>query len=458
MRFLLLSSLLLLSTCAFGQASLSLSEAAKMTFATNHAIKAADYQLLTAKRERQAALGLYAPQFNLNSAWVYAQKDISIDANPLKNLLGALDVGSLLGLDWRYTIQKRSFGFIEADITMPIFMGGKIIAANRAATITEKLALTNQKFTQSNTFTELIDRYFALSLARNATQLRAKVVESLERHLDDVETLKQNGMATAADCLYVEYRLAEAEQRLSAARATEQLAHSALCATTGCDTIGILSTPIFYTTAIESLSHFKALAEDNNLQLEQVAAERELAKQNIAIHRAEFMPQIVAMGGGALTHQVTDLLPRWVVGVGLNFKLFDGLRREYNYSAAKSSYRRVVELESAAKQDISLLVTNLYNKTIVALEQVLAQQRLVDFAKEFLTITQCSFHEGVATSVAVIDATVALAVAQIEQLEAAYNFDTNLARLLEAAGIVDQYFRYSESYSKYILEYETEKK
>ena len=429
-----------------------------MAFASNHAIKAADYQLLAAKRSRQSTWGLYAPQINIHSAWLYTQKDISIDANPLKNLVGSFDIGSLLGLDWRYTIQKRSFGFIEADITMPIFMGGKIIAANRAATITEKLALTNQKSTQSATFAELVDRYFALALSRSATQLRVKVVESLERHLEDIQTLKQNGMATTADSLYVVYRLAEAEQKFSSARATERLAHSALCITTGCDSIGILSTQIFYTSAIESLEHFKQLAQSNNLQLEQVAAERELAKQNIAIHRADFMPQIVAMGGGALTHQVTDLLPRWAVGVGLNFKLFDGLRREYNYAVAKNSYKRVVELESMAKQDISLLVTNIYNKTIASLDQVLAQQRLVDFAKEFLTITRCSFQEGVATSVAVIDATLALAAAQIEQLEAAYNFDSNLARLLEVAGVIDQYFRYSESYSKHILGYETEKK
>ncbi|MBQ9138609.1 MAG: TolC family protein [Alistipes sp.] len=439
---------------AMAQQSLSLSEAAEMAFASNHAIKAAEYHALAAKRSKQATKGLFAPQINIRSAWVHAQRDIGVDFNPLKNLLGTLDIAPLLGLDWSYTIQSRNFGFIEADITVPIFTGGKIIAASRAATLAEQVAISESKAQKEATLTELISRYFGLSLAKSIVALREQVVEGMQRHLSDITALKQNGMATVADSLYIQYRLAKAEQQASEARATLQTAHSALCTTAGCDSIATLTTPIFYLATIEPLNHFIDTAEQLNPQLEQVAHQKELARQNIAIHRADFMPQIAAMGGGAFTRRVTDLLPRWAVGVGVNFKIFDGLRKEYQYFAAKSTYNRVEQLELEAKGDISLLVTSLYNQASAALERVFALQKSIDFAKEYLLLKQSAFYEGAATSTAVIDATIELAAAQIEQLQSAYSFDIALAQLLEAAGAGEQYFRYSDSYNKQPISYE----
>lgn len=128
MRFTALLILLTaLSNYAIAEQSLSLQRAVEMMNATNNRIKATEYQTLAAKRERQAAISLFSPQINIRSAWVHTQKDVAIDINPLKGALNSLDLGSLLNLDWRYTLQPRTFGFVGADITVPIFTGGKII-------------------------------------------------------------------------------------------------------------------------------------------------------------------------------------------------------------------------------------------------------------------------------------------------------------------------------------------
>jgi outer membrane protein TolC len=71
-----------------------------------------------------------------------------------------------------------------------------------------------------------------------------------------------------------------------------------------------------------------------------------------------------------------------------------------------------------------------------------------------LLLKQAAFTEGAATSTEVIDATIALAAAQIEQLECAYNFDLSLAKLLEAAGVSERFFQYSDSHTKAQLIYE----
>ena len=56
-------------------------------------------------------------------------------------------------------------------------------------------------------------------------------------------------------------------------------------------------------------------------------------------------------------------MPRWAGGRGgVNIKIFDGLNREYKYSAAKQTVRRVGELQNKAGKDISVLVEKLYNQ------------------------------------------------------------------------------------------------
>lgn len=51
-------------------------------------------------------------------------------------------------------------------------------------------------------------------------------------------------------------------------------------------------------------------------------------------------------------------MPRWAVGVGVNLKIFDGLNREYKYSAAKQTVKQVEVLEMKAGKDIAVLIEN----------------------------------------------------------------------------------------------------
>ncbi len=453
MRILLSLLSILFCPIAFGQ-QLSLKEAAELTYSNHPAIKATEYQQLAAKRSRQAALGLYSPQINIHSAWAHTQKDIAIDINPLKQLLGSLDIAPLLNLDWRYTIQNRTLGFVEADIAIPLFTGGKIIAANRAAKATESVAELQSEIKHNSIFTELVVRYFGYILAANVVNVRQLAADALERHCQDMESLFDNGMATNTELLYVKYRRNSTLQELRTAQAELKTAHSALSTTIGIDNISKLSTPIFTVDVIEDLDYFQQLAKENNPELKMADSQLSLANQNIAIHRADFFPEITAIAAGGLTHKVTNLLPRWAIGIGVNFKLFDGLRREHNYMAAKSTYNRVEELTKEADNNIRLLVESLYNQTISQLEATKSRASGVAFAKEYLLSQQMAYSENMATSTAIVDATLELAVAQISHLEAAYKFDISLAKLLEAAGESQRLFYYLDNITTHSVHYE----
>ena len=160
-----LTSLCLLFHCGtFAQDSrpLSLSDAIAIALHENHAIKAANQQIEAANDKRKAAIGLRAPQIELTSSFIHTATDLAIDANNLKapfneaanqiitqgvqngiisqstaTLLQQI-AGNATSFGWSYTLQNRNFGFINGQITMPLYLGGKINIASRVARIEQE--------------------------------------------------------------------------------------------------------------------------------------------------------------------------------------------------------------------------------------------------------------------------------------------------------------------------------
>ena len=445
-------------------ATLSLDDAIAVALADNPAMKAAEYEERAARQERRATIGLRMPQINVIGAYAYMAKDIGFDFNdmksPVQNFAGQV-LGSgmvppeyipsiqqllnpIMGADWFLKVQDRSLGFVGGQVTLPIWLGGKINAAGRAAKIQERTAVEQGNRTRNALISELVERYFGLSLAMQVVEVRQQVVEGVRKHLQDAVALEQNGMIAQSERLYVEFKLAEAERELANSQLQVQTISSALQNTLGSSRELTPVTSMFIVDRIEELTYFQAQAADHNPLLNQVSLKRDLAKEGVRVQRSDFFPQVVAMGGGSFyNYQVAGLVPRWAVGVGVNFKIFDGLNREYKYSAAKQTLQRVGELQSKADKDIAVLVEQLYNQLTNYRNQMTSIEASLTFAREYLRMKNAAFLEGMASSSDLIDAELNLAGVRAERLQAAFNYDKLLAQLLEAAGLSEDFASYA---------------
>ena len=135
-------------------------------------------------------------------------------------------------------------------------------------------------------------------------------------------------------------------------------------------------------------------------------------------------------------------MPRWAVGVGVNLKIFDGLNREYKYSAAKQTVKQVEVLEMKAGKDIAVLIEKLYNQMNNYANQMKSIDASLAFAEEYLKAKNAAFLEGMSSSSDLVDAELNLAKVRTERMQTAYNYDVVLAKLLEAAGISDEFISY----------------
>ena len=443
--------------------TLSLEEALEMTLSDNPAIRAAEFNRRAAQQERRATIGLRMPQIGITGSYAYLGKDIEIDLNnmktPVQNLAGQILQSGMIPSDyipsisqmlsgamaasWALPLQDRSLGFVGGDVTVPLWMGGKINAANRAARINEQTA-RSQGIQQRNALvSELVERYYGLALARQVVVVRQQVVDGVRKHLEDAAALEAQGMISRSEKLYVEFKMSEAERDLQNAQSQVETIAAALNSTIGQTDDYQPVTAMFILERIEPLDHFRTLAAERNPLLDQVDQKRRLAYEGVRAQRSSFLPQVVAMGGMSFyDYQVSKVLPRWAVGVGVNFKLFDGLNREYTYSAAKQTVRRVEALQDKAGNDISVLVEKLYNQMENYRTQMASIEASLAFAEEYLKTKNAAFLEGMSSSTDLIDAELNLAKVKTERIEAAYRYDVSLAQLLEAAGISDEFTAY----------------
>ena len=443
--------------------TLSLEEALEMTLSDNPAIRAAEFNRRAAQQERRAAIGLRMPQIGITGSYAYLGKDIEIDLNnmkaPVQNLAGQILQSGMIPSDyipsisqmlsgamaasWALPLQDRSLGFVGGDVTVPLWMGGKINAANRAARINEQTA-RSQGIQQRNALvSELVERYYGLALAQQVVVVRQQVVDGVRKHLEDAAALEAQGMISRSEKLYVEFKMSEAERDLQNAQSQVETIAAALNSTIGRTDDYLPVTAMFILERIEPLDHFRTLAAERNPLLDQVDQKRRLAYEGVRAQRSSFLPQVVAMGGMSFyDYQVSKVLPRWAVGVGVNFKLFDGLNREYKYSAAKQTVRRVEALQDKAGNDISVLVEKLYNQMENYRTQMASIEASLAFAEEYLKTKNAAFLEGMSSSTDLIDAELNLAKVKTERIEAAYRYDVSLAQLLEAAGISDEFTAY----------------
>lgn len=456
-------------TPAVAQQNMSFSKAMNVMFENNSMVKSEQYNVDMAYNELRATRGLALPKIDLIGGYTLMQSDIDMDLGGSKGVITeslkdainqgvtngiiSSDLASLLtqglspitSMDWRYTLQKRSFGVVGATLTLPIYMGGRINIANRAARIALSAASYSLDATKSILLTELVERYYGVVVARSACAVRQDVVDAIKRHLVDAEAMEEEGIVAHSVVVYAQYKLAEAERDLHDAINKVKVAEAALNTTVGVEQSINPIDRIFICNNIHNIDYYTDMAIALNPILCKLRHGKQLSEEGVKLARAAMLPEIAAMGAGAIySYQLSNMIPRWSIGVGVRIPLFDGLGKEYRYIASKSGVKSVKEEVENAQSNIILLVEKEYYNLENTMSNISATRRAIDFAESYYNSALEGFREGVVSSADLMDACTELAATKVEYLNAAYENTLTLARLLEASGLSDTFIQYVE--------------
>ena len=423
-----LAALSLCSPAAYAQERLSFGDALQRVRQHNESLMAGQDEVRQRESEKAAAAGLKVPKVELELRQYLLDSRISIPLDPIP-------------LD--YKVQNRQFTQGEVSVTWPVYTGGRIDAANRAAAAKQHEAEAQFRFTGDQLVTELAQRYFGVCLACRARGVAALKVTAMEQHAGRARRLMEEGIISRAETLGAEVALANARTELESADRDVTIAKEGLANTMAWDGAAEPATPLFLMRGLEAKEHFLDSVAESHPVLAMLGAKREQARQGVRAEEGANRPTVYVFGRHELiTEDLTLLDPKWAMGIGGQYTLFDGAQGKNKVAAAKAQEERVAHLRQKYQRDLRSLTVKRYEEMEKAREQYDSLDTTLALTTENLRVRTRAFEEGVATSLEVVDAALTHARAQLGRLKAAYDFDTAFFQLLESSGQTGRHAEY----------------
>ena len=446
MKHIYTTVLLCLTGFSFAQ-SLSFPEALERMRGANQKLKGMEKQTEVALYGEKNYKGLYLPQLSINASYVHLSEPLSLSFNKykepvqsqLQSQLGQM-VGSLPPLmrprlapiltgmagqlqplfaqDWSYQFQEQDIWKLSADLRWVLFAGGKVRLGNKVSQINHEIAKVESQKTENALISELAERYFQVQLAQQALLVRQKALQTAEQHYSNAQKLEKNGMVAPIETMQAKKAVTDAQREVLACQKDIELAQTALSGVIGEQVLALssLTSPLFEVAPLRALDYYQGLAKQNFPAIQQAYLKKELTEQNIKAQRAAYLPDVALIGKKYLWSKNLPLTEpdNWVVGVGLQWNIFNGFSDKNKIAQAKAQQESVEQLTAQAEKDVQTLVKKYYTEIEKQREQLQSLQESLEFARELVRVRNQAFSEGLSSSTDVADASLYLASIEIK--------------------------------------------
>ncbi len=409
----------------------------------NESLLAARAEVRQREQERKAATGLYFPTLSFAPVYTHLNDDIPLDLDPLRDVILKLhpQVPAAAVPSFQETLFKQDMLRLPLTAQWPLFTGGRIRAANRAAEARVRDADGQRQQQEEGVLRSLVHAYFGLRLALEEKAVRADVLAGLDQHVREARRLEEEGLIAKVERLNAEVARAEADRQLKRAGHDAEIARAGLADVIAAEgRVGDPASALFVIPDLPPLEDFQQAALASHPALARLAAQKALAGEAVAAQKGAFWPQVSAYGlYETRKADLSPIEPSWMAGVGARIELFDGGSRLKKLAAARAQEERVAFLDRKLRRDLTTLVEKQYREAEKAQEQFATLEATRALSDESLRARTRAFEEGLGTSLEVVDARLAQERLMLERLAAAYGFVDALSSLLEASGQGDRF-------------------
>ncbi|HEY9170002.1 MAG TPA: TolC family protein [Lutibacter sp.] len=439
----LLTSLFLLFVLMGNAQNLSLKQAYEFMLEKNGDLNASEYQVQAVDEERKAMKGLYYPTVSVSGSYIQLDKDIRVDLNSSRDILGGLmnipNPEAVLG-DWNFGLLDRNFGFATANINWTISAGGKINAANEAANLKLSLSENQHQLKKDELTLKLIDYYFKLKLVKEVENLRAEIYKTVEMHNSQADKLFKNGMIAEVETLNAKVSLSNAKRELMGAQKDVSLAITAIQNLIGLSDFNHISTEFIKPVILSELTDIQKDMLLKNTQLKLIDDNFKIAKIGAKIEISDYYPKIAAFGKQSLwKDNLSFAKTNWIVGIGAEWTIFNGFQREHKIKASKYKVSQVQEIEKQARLNLATYTEKIYNELQKQQEQYESLNADEIFAEKLKFMRTRAFEEGTGTSMEVLDATLKSTEIKLHKIKALYHYNVAYGELMVQLGEIENF-------------------
>jgi outer membrane protein TolC len=483
-RAMMLGLLVLLPMTGNAQRLLTLDSCRAMALRNNKQMGLAKMKQEVNAYTRKSARTQYLPKINALGGYLWMSKEISIlnddqksalsnlgtnmgtklqDAlSPLTSALpaatqakmgsdlaqfaGALDqVGG--GIVDGFRTDTRNMFAGAVTVTQPVFMGGAVIAANKIADINEQMAANSLEMKRQGTLYNIDQAYWQVVSLRHKQTLAESYVALVKKLKTDVQKMIDQGVATKGDGLSVGVRVNEAEMALTQVKDGLALSKMLVCQLIGLPVDEEImladeeSTGIGGDVAVTQQHTGQAdVAFANRPELKVLQNAVDLSKQATNVLKAGNLPQVMLMGGYAVSNPNTfNGFERkfggvWNLGVLVRVPVWNWGDVKYKVRASKVTTAMASLEMDEARELIELQVNQSRFKVNEANKKLEMANANVANADENLRMANLAFKEGTASYTTVMEAQTAWNQAQSQLIDAEIGLKLSEVELQKALG------------------------
>lgn len=264
-----LSILSITSVSAQEQLLLTLEECRKAALECSEDIKKSDNSREQAVLDRKIVTTNALPKIQATATGMYVYPDID-----------------MMGMN----LMMRGTYLAGINLVQPIYVGGKISAGRKLASIGEEVAVQQSRQTRATVIENVDNAYWTLIAVRQKVQM----IESYQAQMDSlygqIQVALSTGMATESELLTIKAHRGDMDYQLMRARNGENMCRLMLCQLIGADPEAeiVLTDSII---GVEPPSVASASIE-NRPELALLNSQVEVAHQNIKMVRADYLPTV----------------------------------------------------------------------------------------------------------------------------------------------------------------------
>lgn len=280
--------------------------------------------------------------------------------------------------------------------------------------------------------------YYSVLQGHNAVNVNQQTVDSLTLHLKNVQAQYEAGTIAKTDVLRSEVELANAQQNLTKAQNTYDVAMASFNNVIGMplDSQNIMKDELTYVKYDLSLEESIKLAQEKRPEIAQSQDNIDIAKTGIRIADSGRLPTVAFSANNGLSgSDFPGENNNWSAGISASWNIFDGGVTKAKVKEAKAGADKVIAGDKQLRDAIKLEVRQTYLGMKEAQARMETSKVAVGKATEDLKASQAKYYAGVGTNMDVIDAQMALTQANTNATQALYDYNVNKAKLEKAVGL-----------------------
>jgi len=413
----------------------------------NHQLNSNRIDAAQAKIDQQLAKSVFLPKITLNGSYTRLNDDITFDENTQILLIGTqkLVIKDAIGIPFNTpfpenipltevpNLQNKNILKSSVDLDWVLFSGFEATNALKASQHKETSLNYVRLSEKDKVALQIIEAYDKLALVKASKKVLSASEDYLNEQVFYVKKAIENGLATPISRKKIEL----AQQQL----AGKQLEF---------DHNNILLIELLHQLTGETKGNLRLL--DPNLQSFAISEAASAEKRNeikaleeaekatlykAKMEKSSFIPKIAVKGHYEFIEDDLSLLdPKWFIGAGVRWTVFDGNQSRLNSKKTLLESQRYRDQIEDAEEMIALSITKAELTYQAALQNTTIVQKEIELANDTYEMINKQYKNNLASINDVLDALNDVEKANFKLQESYFNERRAVADLLHAKGIL----------------------